>query len=286
MSELTALWKFFASGLLAGTILAAVCASLGVLVITKRVTFVGMTLSEVSACGLAVGLLLLHSVEAHMPAFAEKWSGFITMFAAIGATAIAVSILAMAANARRISQDGVMGIIFALAGAGSILLVSYSSFGLDEIKDLLWGNLLVAKPADLMMAVAILLPVLVALVIFLPRLVLVFTDADLARLMKARPKVWELAFFYTLGAVVAVGSKIGGSLLVFAYLIAPSCAGLLCADRMGKAMLVSSCIAIVCTVAGLYLSVRFDVPASQMVIVMLCLSPLATLGLSMGHSRN
>ncbi|HOX22372.1 MAG TPA: metal ABC transporter permease, partial [Elusimicrobiales bacterium] len=113
MSELTALWKFFATGLFAGTILAAVCASLGVLVITKRVTFVGMTLSEVSACGLAIGLLLLHSIEPHLPAFAEKWSGFITMFSAIGATAIAVSILAMAANARRISQDGVMGIIFA-----------------------------------------------------------------------------------------------------------------------------------------------------------------------------
>ncbi|HOX23490.1 MAG TPA: metal ABC transporter permease, partial [Elusimicrobiales bacterium] len=68
--------------------------------------------------------------------------------------------------------------------------------------------------------------------------------------------------------------------LVFAYLIAPSCAGLLCADRMGKAMLISSCIAVACTVLGLYLSVRFDVPASQMVIVMSCLSPLAALGVS------
>lgn len=280
MSELAALWKFFAPGLLAGLILAVVCAALGVLVLTKRVTFVGMTLSEVSACGLALGLLLLHALEPRLPAFAEKWSGAITMLSAVAATAAAVTALALAANARRVSQDGIMGIIFALAGATSILLVSYSSFGLDEIKDLLWGNLLVAKPADLAMAAAVLLPLLAALIVLLPRLTLAFTDADLARLMKGRPRAWELAFFYALGVVVAVGSKIGGSLLVFAYLIAPASAGLLCSNRMGRAMAVSSAIAAVCTAAGLYLSVRFDVPASQLVIVLLCLSPLAALGLA------
>ncbi|MFA5162452.1 MAG: metal ABC transporter permease [Elusimicrobiales bacterium] len=280
MSELAALWKFFAPGLAAGMILAAVCGALGVLVITKRVTFVGMALSEVAACGLAFGLLLLHHVEASMPVFAEAWGGAITMSAAVAATAVAVSILALASGARRISQDGVMGILFALAGAGSILLVSYSSFGLDEVKDLLWGNLLVAKPADLALSAAVLLPALLALIVFLPRIVLVFTDADLARLLGVRTKAWELAFFYALGVVAAVGSKVGGSLLVFAYLVAPSCAGLLLARRMGKAMLISSCIAAACTAAGLYLSVRFDAPASQLVIALLCLSPLAALGIS------
>lgn len=275
MSELAVLWKFFSFGLGAGLLLAVVCAAMGVLVVTRRVAFVGITLSEVAGCGLALGLLILHWLEGSRPEQAETWSGALTTLSAVAATAVAVTFLALAAGARRISQDAVMGIIFVLAGAAGILMVSHSSFGLEEIQELLWGNLLVAKQGDLMLTMAVLLPILAALLIFLPRLLLVFTDADLARLMGLRARLWELAFFYALGVVVAVGSKVGGSLLVFAYLIAPSSAGLICAGRVGSAMALAAAVAAVCTLAGLYLSVRFDMPASQTVIVLLALSPAA-----------
>lgn len=269
MSSLGVLVEFFGCALGAGLLLSVTCAFLGVFVILKRVAFVGITLSEVAAAGLAGGFLLIHVIHAHDT---HGWLESNTLelygplLSAVGATIAAVTVLATCGTVFRIPQDAVSGILFAVAGAASILLVSHSGFGLEEIKELLWGNLLVARRGDLLLALFVLGPVILALLWFRPHLVLAFSDRDLATLVGLRPILWELGFFYGLGLVVAVGSKIGGSLLVFSYLVIPSSTALLACRRIHTALWMAAFTAAGCTLAGLYASVIWDLPASQLVI--------------------
>ena len=51
------LLRTFPDAVLGGIVIAAACSLLGVFVILKRVVFIGVTLSEVAACGIAAALM-------------------------------------------------------------------------------------------------------------------------------------------------------------------------------------------------------------------------------------
>lgn len=277
MSSLEILVSFFIYGLLSGLFLSVVCATLGVFVIMKRVAFIGITLSEVAAAGLAGGFLVLHAFAGHVEHVYDGTSlmaRYGPLVFAMVATTLAVFVLVAFGKGIRVPQDAVSGSLYAVAGATSVLLVAESTFGMEEIKNLLWGNLLVAQPMDLVIACVILLPIGVLLLVFRSYLTLASTDRDLMTLMKGRPGFWEMGFFYLLGIVVAVGSKIGGSLLVFAYLVIPSSAALAICSTVASSLIVAAVLALVCTVLGLYFSVVWDYPASQLVILLLGASAL------------
>ncbi len=275
MSELYTLFDFFRFAVGVGVILSVVCAALGVFVILKRVVFIGITLSEVAAAGLAGGFRLFHGLLGMESIHFVQYETFATTGTAIVATSIAVTILAFCGGLVRIPQEAVSGILFAVAGAGSVLLVSFSSFGLEEVKDLLWGNLLVARSGDLIVGFFILVPLLVGILLFKSHFVLASVDRDFTILMGHQPRLWDLLFFYALGVVVAIGSKIGGALLVFAYLVAPSSAALILCNRINSALIVAALLAAFSTFFGLYFSIVWDAPASQLVIMFLGLECIA-----------
>ncbi len=269
MSDLYTLFDFFLYAVGVGVVLSIVCASLGVFVILKRVVFIGITLSEVAAAGLAGGFLIFHALLGMESVHFDHYETFATTGTAIIATTVAVTILAYCGGLVRIPQEAVSGILFVVAGAGSVLLVSYSSFGLEEVKDLLWGNLLVAQGGDLLVGFLVLVPLLIGILLFKSYFLLASVDRDFTKLMGHKPRLWDILFFYTLGVVVAIGSKIGGSLLVFAYLVAPSSAALILCNRINSALIMAGVLAAVSTLAGLYFSIVWDAPASQLVIMFL-----------------
>ena len=59
LENLQGLVQVFPYAILAGVVIGPVCALLGVFTILKRVVFIGITLSEVAACGVA-GAMMYH----------------------------------------------------------------------------------------------------------------------------------------------------------------------------------------------------------------------------------
>jgi ABC-type Mn2+/Zn2+ transport system permease subunit len=244
---------------MAGMLIAVVCAWLGVFVILKRVVFIGITLSEMAACGIAAALIL------HIPPFAG----------AIALTLLAVGLLAIPFENRRIPRDAIMGILFVAASSLSVLLVSRSGFGLHEINSLLYGDLILTTPTDFGVVCCVLIPALVYLVLFIRPTLYAFLDREAATVLGVKPGRWELLFFVVLGLVIAAASKVAGAMLVFCYLIAPAAIGLLLAKRLGLVLTVACSVAGVATVVGLCLSFAADLPTNQTICVTTCFIWLA-----------
>jgi ABC-type Mn2+/Zn2+ transport system permease subunit len=259
--------RSFPQALLAGLLVAVVCAWLGVYVILKRVVFIGITLSEMAACGIAVAMLV----------------GLPPFLGAIFLALAGVAVLAMPFESRRIPRDAVLGVLFVAASSLSVLLVSGSGHGLQEIKSLLYGDLILTTPADLRVIGAVLIPSLAYLLLFQRPTLYAFLDREAATVLKVRPGRWELAFFLLLGLVVAVASKVAGTLLVFCYLIVPPTLALLLSRRLRTVMLLAAAIAASGTVAGLCISFRADLPTNQTICATLCAILLLALPLGALH---
>ncbi|MDI6775116.1 MAG: metal ABC transporter permease [Verrucomicrobiota bacterium] len=255
-----ATWSLFLSfpwAIAAGLLIAAVCAMFGVFVILKRVVFIGITLAEMAACGIAAAMLAALS----------------PLLGAVLFTLLTVALLAAPFEERRIPRDAVMGALFVAASSLSVLLVSRSGFGLREVKSLLYGDLILASAADLRVLAAVLLPACAYLILMIRPTLYAFLDREASTVLGARPCRWELLFFVVLGLVVAVASKVAGALLVFCYLVAPSAAALLLSRRLGRVLALAAGLAVAATLGGLAASFRHDWPTNQTIGVATCAMP-------------
>jgi len=251
LQDIADLLTMFPEAVIAGAVIAAVCACLGVFVILKRVVFIGITLAQVAAAGVAAAMVL----------------GLSPFLGAAALTLATVTALAFPFETQRIPRDAVLGSIFVLAAGLSILIVAKSGFGLAEVRSVLYGDLILTQRGDLAVILATLVPALLVLVLFWRPIVYTFADREAARVLGIRVFVWELAFFYILGVVVSAASRVGGALLVFAYLVVPPSAALLLTRRLVLAVVLSAAIALLCTFVGLWAAFRCDVPTNHVIAV-------------------
>jgi ABC-type Mn2+/Zn2+ transport system permease subunit len=246
--------RSFPYALVAGALIALVCALLGVFVILKRVVFIGITLAEVAACGIALAML----------------AGLPPLAGALALTLATVGLLALPFESQRIPRDAVLGVLFVAASSLSVLLVAHSGLGLHEVKALLYGDLILTSGRDAAVVAAVLIPAALYLLLFLRPTLYAFLDRESATVLGVKPVRWQLGFFLVLGLVVAAASKVAGSLLVFCYLVVPAATALLLSRRLGVALALAALLALLATVAGMSASFAADLPTNQTIVAVAC----------------
>lgn len=252
----------FPQAIWVGTVIGAICAVFGVFVVLRRVVFIGVALSELAACGVAGAMWL------HAPPLAG--AALLTMGGA--------ALLSIPSEETRIPRDAVLGAIFVGAAGLSVFFVLRSAFGLEEVKSLLYGDLILASVHDVFVMSLLLVPAVLALLAFLRPVTHVFLDREMAMVMGIGARKWELVFFLLLGLVVAVASKIVGAMLIFCYLAVPSTAALLLSRRLSRVLIIAALSAAVCTLLGLLISVTADTPTNPTICVASIVYLLAVAG--------
>ena len=245
----------FPHALWGGFIIAICCSFLGTLVVLKRLVFIGATLSQVAACGIAAGFFY------HLN----------PIWGAVALNCAAVTMLASSAEEIRVPRDAIMASLFILASSLSILFVSKSANGIDEVQSLLYGDLIITSASDLKILLIVVVPLTLLALLFLRPIVYTFVDREEARILGVKVRFWELFFYYILGIVVSAASKLGGMLLVFCYLVVPPMAGLLIANRLLWAMILAVALSVLSTFLGFSFSYVTDLPTNQAIAVISCI---------------
>jgi zinc/manganese transport system permease protein len=91
-------------------------------------------------------------------------------------------------------------------------------------------------------------------------------------------RVWDFLFYASFGFVVTSSVSIAGVLLVFCYLIVPSVAAMMFADRIGPRLAIGWTMGTVVSMLGIYLSVLFDLPTGATIV---CTFGLVLVGLAL-----
>ncbi len=254
LTSLEGIVSIYGGALPAAFLMAATFSVFGVFVVLKRMVFIGVTLSEVAAFGVAFALV--HG----LPPFAGA-----ALFCLL-----VVAILAYPYEFTRLPRDTILGAIFIFASGMSILLVARSGFGLEKVKAILYGNLLFASNTDLLTICAVMLPALLAIWLFYRPILYSFLDRESAITLGISAWRYELLFFVFLGLTVAAASRIAGVMLVFCYLVVPAATALLLARHLLQGMLLAVLAALFATVMGIATSYQADLPPNQLIAVISC----------------
>lgn len=228
-------YHFMLNALRAGTIVAVVAGAIGYLMVLRRQSFVGHTLSVAGFPGAA----------------GATWLGLNAGFGYFGfcvAGALAIAALPNAGRAAGLGgyaeESAVIGTVQGMALASGFLFVSLYHGFLSGMNSLLFGTIIgVTDDQVLVLLVAGACCLLVLGLIGRP-LLFASVDPDVARARGLPVRPLSALFLVILGVAAAGTSQITGSLLVFALLVAPAATAMRLTARPAAGLLLSVGIAL------------------------------------------
>ncbi len=250
---------FLAAPFVASLILTGIHAYLGVHVVERGVIFVDLSLAQIAALGATIAILIPGtSGDPHAPMVYWISLGFTFIGAAVFST--------IRSHRARIPQEAIIGIAYAVASAAAILAMSKATSESEHLKDMLVGNILAVSWGEVAKTAALYGGVGLFHYIFRKRFLLISMDRDAAEAQGLSVRLWDFLFYASFGFVVTSSVSIAGVLLVFCYLIVPSVAAMLYADSVGKRLAIGWTMGTIVSAAGVYLSLRLDLPTGATIV--------------------
>ena len=253
---MTELLQLMLKPFLACLILTGIHAYLGLHVVERGVIFVDLALAQIAAFGATLGFLWgfgLHALGSYVTA--------------LGFTLVGAAIFA-ATRLRRpvVPQEALIGIVYAVAAAAVILVLSRAPEGGEELKALLVGHLLFVE-WDEILRMAVLYGV-TGLLLWQVRkpLLTISQNPDRAFARGLRVRWWDFLFYAIFGVVVTSSVELAGVLLVFSFLIVPAICGVLLAKTIGQRLLVGWAVGTLTSIAGILASYVWDLPTGAAVV--------------------
>ena len=251
MSWIAEPWKyeFFSRAMIAGTMVGALCAVVGVFVVLRRNAYVGQGLGYGLLGGVALAAL----------------AGINTYIGAIMATLLGAAVIEALRRVRGITPDAAIALVSTTLFSVGVIVVS-SNRRLDiNTESLLFGNLLGVTMSDIATLVGVSILASIALSVIYKTLLFSTVDAYVARLQGVNTAAVDVVYSMVIGAVVIVALQIVGVLLITAALVLPATAARLLFRSIGPILLGAACIGVVSTVVGLYWSYHRDLSSGPAV---------------------
>ena len=252
--------QFLAAPFAASLIIAGIHAYLGVHVVERGVIFVDLSLAQIAALGATMALLLpFTGGDPHGPWV--YWSSLVFTF--IGAAVFSF----IKSRRARIPQEAIIGISYAVASAATILAMSKATSESEHLKDMLVGNILAVSWAEVRDTAWLYAAIGVFHYVFRRKFLAISLNHDGAEAMRPLSvHLWDFLFYASFGVMVTRSVSIAGVLLVFCYLIVPSVAAMLYADRIGPRLAIGWTMGTVVSALGIYLSVMLDLPTGATMV--------------------
>jgi zinc/manganese transport system permease protein len=237
-------------------VLTGIHAYLGLHVLAREVVFVDIALAQIAALGTTLAFLVGFDLD--------SWVSYAS---GLGATVLGALVLAITRSPeRRVSQEAVIGVVYAVSAAGAVLLVANAPHGAEHLRGMLVGNILTVSGADVAKVGA--LYAAVGLLHWLCRrpFFLISTDPEAAFREGWHMRSWDFLFYATFGLVVTSSVRIAGVLLVFSYLIVPALAGVTLATTVASRLVIGWSFGALVSVLGITASAAFDLPTGATVV--------------------
>ncbi len=242
--------SFMQRALLAGALVAAQCALIGVWIVLRRLNFLGDALAHGVIPGVAIAFLL--GID-------------ITLGAAVAAAVVVVGVTAIRQRTG-LPEDTSIGLLFVgLLALGVIIISRSGSFAVD-LTSFLFGNILGVTWTDIsVQAIAVVISLGVTFALYRGLVALSF-DERKAQLLGLWPSLVRLALLGLIALTVVTSFKSVGALLVFGLVVAPAATATLIATRIPMVMAASAVLGVIAVVVGLLLSFHLDIAAGASMV--------------------
>jgi zinc/manganese transport system permease protein len=246
---------FITQAFILSVIVGVVLSYLGVHVVGRGIVFVDLALGQISSLGVAYS------------DYIGKGKTFIPiLFALLGAFLMSLINL----RDRRLKLEAIIGIIYAVASAATVMLISKTPHGDSDIQEVLFGNILSVSWEQIRIT-AIAFGMIALLHFFFYKKFFLLTQ----RFEKGEGhsigifNLWNFLFYISIGLSIVFAVRISGVIPVFSFLIIPAVGAIMIAGKNLTVVLFATLISILGAFWGLSVSYTYDFPAGSSIVAVL-----------------
>lgn len=279
VSDFFAGWDLYAPSVMAAIIVGATLGVLGVYVVLRRLVFLSAALGQAASLGVVLSLWLFG---------AELGNGDAVPI--IGGVALSVAAaLVIGRKTAGAFRDGLLGALFLLGAAGTVLVATRIPHEMHDIQALLAGEGVAVLPEDLRLVAWLGGFVLLLHVVGWRGFAAVSFDPLGALVRRVPVRLFEVLLALTLALGIAAGIRVLGPLPVFALSILPSLAAARLGRNIPESLAIAAVLGALAGVYGYVVAYLLELPvgASQtgMALVVALLVELALRAPTLGSPR-
>jgi zinc/manganese transport system permease protein len=247
--------EFIFSALKVSVIMGLLLSYLGVHVVGRGIVFVDLALGQISMLGVAVATYV-----------GQEETLISIAFTMVGAFLLSF----LKIKDKRLKQEAIIGIVYAVASAATVLFISKSPHGESDISEVLFGSLFTVTTSQIITMGSVFGLIGVTHVVFRKKffeLTEKFENHEVADIGVFN--LWNFLFYLSIGLAIVLAVRVGGVIPVFSYLIIPPVSAILLARKTSAVVAIAMTVGVLGSFFGLYFSVHFDFPAGSSVVAIL-----------------
>mgnify|MGYP001824996882 CR=1 FL=1 len=242
---------FFTRALIAGIGVAIVAGPLGCFVVWRKMAYFGATLSHSALLGVALGLLI----------------GIDPMLGVAIQCFLVVPLLILLERTSPLSTDSQLGILAHGTLALGLVIFGFMTWVRVDLTSFLFGDILAVSKLDILSIYGAGAVILAILAWQWRPLLAATVNAEIAAAEGLRPERAKIIFMFLVAAVIAIGMKVAGVLLILSFLIIPPAAARAWAATPEGMAVGAIVVGVLATVLGLNASSLWDTPSGPSIVV-------------------
>ena len=266
--------EFMILPFIACLILTGITVYFGLHVIKREIIFIDIALAQIAALGSSVALVLQETLTHQHIHHAENGGVRTPEYAlSLFFILLAAMVFTILKNRKiKVPLEAFIGITFAVATTGAVIILDKGAGGDTHIHDMLAGSILWVSLHQVMRLLIVVFVVGLFHFIFRKKFKALTDSYHNPEEKLTNPKLWDFLFYFTFGFVIIEAVNIAGIILVFAFLIIPASISSLFFTTWTKRFFIGLFIGAAVTFCGLYLSWVMDIASSPAIILFLSIS--------------
>jgi zinc/manganese transport system permease protein len=241
-------------------ILVAMFGYLGIHIIAREVIFVDLSLAQMAALGTTSALLFGAAPDSAL--------GYILSFAFTLFGAFIFAMTRTERERRRVPQEAIIGIVFVVASAATILVADQAKGAAEHVEDILVGSILWVTWPMILRLILVFIGVGLFHWFLRDRFMTISLDEQAAEAKGWHLRWWDFLFYASFGVAISMAVPIAGVLLVFSFLVVPAVVSFLFTRNTTLLTIISWTSGAVASAVGLGLSFTYDLPTGPLIVCM------------------
>ncbi len=166
-------------------------------------------------------------------------------------------------------MEAIIGLSYAIVTTAAVLIIDRAPGGAEHIKEMLVGSILFVSWEEIIKAGVAFVIVGILHYVFRNKFISISENSQKASESGINVKLWNFIFYISLGIAVIHAVRIGGILMVFAFLVIPSSISILFSKSWTARIFIAWLVGTIVSMGGLYLSWVYNLPSGPAVIIFL-----------------
>lgn len=264
-------WELFHNTYIVGWLIGILLSIVGVLVVARDQIFLGAAVSQSSTLGIAAAMSL--GGLGIGPVWFET-DAFRALMAVLFCVIASLITWQEGSGKSRESHEAKTGWVFLVSSSLSILLMSHSPHGLEEIHRLVSSSIIGATDVDVWLLGIILLLTVLFLSSYQQPILVLSMDPAMAVAVGMKLRLWSVLLSIWLGLSVGLSIRISGMLYAFGCLVLPPLIAKNVCREVRPMFLVAPFAAVLIASMGFIVAHHYDYPPAQMTVALMSVTLL------------